>query len=111
MKIDVRFQGISASEALREHAVQRARFTLSRFGAEVRSVSVSFADINGPKGGIDTRCRVHVRGAGLGAVTLESLSHDAYSAIADVLDRAQRAVRRQLERRREGHPPAHRRAS
>ena len=101
MKIDIRIQGTAADHKLRAHALHRVQFCLGRFGKEVQSVTASFADMNGPKGGIDIRCRVSVRGPRLGTISLESQQHDAYVAIADLLDRTQRAVRRQLDRRRD----------
>lgn len=101
MKIDIRIQGIDADETLRAHALHRVQFHFSRFGAEVHGVTVSFTDVNGPKGGVDIRCRVRVRGPRLGTITLESRRHDPHAAIADLLERTQRAVRRQLERRRQ----------
>lgn len=104
MKIDIRIQGIEAEQNLRDHARQRVDFCFSRFGAEVHSVTASFVDMNGPKGGVDIRCRVQVRGPRLGAITLESQQHDPYVALADLVERTQRVVRRQLERRREPAP-------
>jgi ribosome-associated translation inhibitor RaiA len=108
MKIDIRVQGIDAHQRVREHALQRVHSRFTRFGAEVHGVTAIFTDVNGPKGGVDIRCLVRVRGPRLGTITLESRRYDPYVAIADVLERTQRAVRRQLERRRERQTVAHR---
>ena len=109
MKIDIRIQGIEADQKLRHHALHRLDHCFRRFGAEVHRVTASFVDMNGPKGGVDIRCRVQVRGPRLGTIMLESRRHDPYVALADLVERTQRAVRRPLERRRE--PAPHRRAS
>jgi len=106
MKIDIRIAGLSADQKLRDHALHRVQFCFGRFGAEVHSVTASFTDLNGPKGGVDILCRVRVRGRRLGTITLESQRHDPYVAIADLLERSQRAVRRELERQREGRTSA-----
>jgi hypothetical protein len=53
MKIEVRFRGIQASDALRAYVVRRIRFQLSRFNTEVGSVVVRIE-----------RARASRRGAG-----------------------------------------------
>jgi len=47
MKIESRFRGLDASASLQ----------LSRFGRELGVARVRLGDVNGPRGGIDTRCR------------------------------------------------------
>ena len=101
MKIDVRFRGLEPSDALREHAVRRAHFHLSRFGQEISSVVVRIGDVNGPRGGVDKRCQITVRGPRIGASTLDELGTDVGAALDVALDRTARAVGRELERTRE----------
>lgn len=100
MKIDVRFRGIESSDAITEHARRRIHYHLSRFGHEVATVSVRVADDNGPKGGIDKRCRVVVHGPRMGVITLEELTGDVYSAIDGAMERVGRCIGRELERGR-----------
>ena len=113
MKIDVRFRGLEPSAALRDHAVRRVHFHLSRFGHEITSVHVHLRDVNGPKGGLDKHCQVSVRGRRLPTVTIDDLSGDAYSAVDLAVERVGRAVGRDLERVRavRGPLPSPRRAS
>jgi len=98
MKVEVRFRGLEASESLREHAARRVHQHLSRFGAQLSAVVVRIADVNGPKGGLDKRCQVTVRGPRLGTSTFEGLSGDPSSAVDAVVERVARAVGRALER-------------
>jgi len=100
MKIEVRFRGMATSDALRDQVGRRLHFQLSRFNGEISAVIVRISDINGPKGGPDKRCQVTVRGPAFGSVTIEDLSADPYSAVDMALERAARAVRRQIERTR-----------
>lgn len=100
MRIDVRFRGIQASEALREHAFRRVHFQLSRFNGDVGSVVVRIGDVNGPRGGVDKRCFVAVRGPAFGSVGVEDTSADAYEAVGAAVERAARAVGREIERAR-----------
>lgn len=105
MKIDVRFHALQTSHALREHVGRRIHFRLSRFNGEVSSVLVRIGDVNGPKGGVDKRCQVTVRGPTFSSVTIEDLSADAYSAVDMALERAARAVGRGIERARAARRP------
>ncbi len=105
MKIDVRFRGLAGSDALRDHAVRRVLFHLSRFGSEIRAVQVRISDVNGPKGGVDKQCQITVRGRALSAVVIEDLSADSWSAVDLAVARAGRAVGRDLERSRAARRP------
>lgn len=100
MKIEVRFRAIDQSDALINHVARRVAFQLYRFTGAVSSVVVKVSDINGPKGGVDKRCKVTVRGPSLGAVRIEDRSGDAYSVVDMALWRAARTVGRELDRRR-----------
>lgn len=100
MKIEVRFRGLQASNALREHIARRARFQLSRFNGEIGSVVVRIGDINGPKGGADKRCHVTVCGPSIGPVVIADVHADAYSATDMALERVARTLGRELQRTR-----------
>lgn len=100
MKIEVRFRALETSDSLREYVARRIHFQLSRFNGEVSWVLVRISDLNGPKGGADKRCQVTVRGPALGPVTIEDVSADAYSAADMAIERAARAVGRDIERTR-----------
>jgi putative sigma-54 modulation protein len=100
MKIDVRFRGLESSDALRDHIARRIHFHLSRFGSKVTAVLVRISDVNGPKGGVDKRCQVTVRGPRLGLATLDEMSGDAYAAVDIAVERIGRSIGRELDRAR-----------
>ncbi len=100
MKIEVRFRALDASEPLREHLLRAVHFHLSRFGQELTSVSARIGDLNGPKGGIDKRCQLKLRGRRLGSIVVADVSADAYAAVDACAERAGRTVGRELERLR-----------
>jgi hypothetical protein len=101
MKLELRFKGLPPSDPLRDYTKRRVHSHLSRFGDDVSRVIVRISDINGPKGGVDKRCQVVVKGARVGLVALDELSADAYSAVAIAMERIGRSVGRRLERTRE----------
>ncbi len=100
MKIEVRFRGLGSSDALRDHAARRIHSHLSRFAGEVTAVLVRLDDVNGPKGGVDKRCQVTVRGPRFGSATLDEMSGDASSAVDMAVERIGRSVGRELDRAR-----------
>lgn len=100
MKIEFRFRGLESSHALRDHAVRRLHFHLSRFGKEITGVLVRIADVNGPKGGVDKRCQLMVRGPRFGSAVLDEMSGDAFSAVDMAVERVGRSIGRKLDRAR-----------
>ena len=99
MQVDIRFRGLEPSPLLRDFALRQVQFHLARFGEEVSAVLVRVSDVNGPRGGVDKRCQVSVRGPKV-ASTLESEAGDAYAAVDLAVKRQARALRRHLERLR-----------
>jgi ribosome-associated translation inhibitor RaiA len=113
MKIEIQSRGIELSDDLRDHAARRARFALTRFGDRVRRLSVMVDDLNGPKGGVDMRCRIRADLNPRGEIVIRETQPDPYSAVARATDRVAHALSRRLQRlhaRRRGRPRRARRA-
>ena len=101
MKIDFRVRGLEDPSALREQVERRLQFALGRFGHEVARVTVRLCDENGPRGGVDKRCHLTVRGPRLATVVIDERNSVAEAAVDLAAGRASRAVARLLDRRRE----------
>ena len=101
MRIHVRSRGFELTDALRAYAEWRLRFALGRFGTRLQSVTVRIDDVNGPRGGADKRCQIVAHLAPGGEIRVEELDGDLYAAIARAADRLDRAVAREMARRRE----------
>jgi ribosome-associated translation inhibitor RaiA len=76
-------------------------YALGRFEGRVNVVTARLADLNGPRGGVDKRCRISVAVRAGDPVLVEDADTDLYAAIDRAAERAGRAVWRQLARRRE----------
>lgn len=100
MHLSIQVGRADAGASLRTHAERALRFALTRFSAAVARVRLRLIDENGPRGGVDQRCRVHVALRDGGTVDVEGVEADARVAIDVVAARAARSVARRLERGR-----------
>lgn len=98
MQIDIRAEGFELTAALHSHAQRRLDFALLRFRTHLATVCMRLTDDNGPRGGIDKRCMVHVRLPGLPPVVINELSEDLYVAIDRATERTGNTVARRLAR-------------
>lgn len=85
--------------SLRDLVVERIRFGLRRFSARVPRATVQLSDLNGPRGGIDKRCRIELHvGGGAQRVVVSTVAGDWRTALNDALSRAVRHALRNVER-------------
>jgi hypothetical protein len=104
MNIQLRSQGTEGSEALRAHAERSVGFALRRFASRIERVSVWLEDVNGPRGGVDKRCRIAVRLRPTGSAFVAKTAPDAYVAIGRAAGRAGSAVARRIAWQQERRP-------
>ena len=98
MRVEVRGTNVVVSEEARQGGERRALFAFGRFASRLRSVSVVLTDVNGPRGGLDTACRIRVKSRDGWTLTVSSIDHDLERAMTSALGRAGRAVARQIDR-------------
>jgi len=101
MELEIRSRGFELTEALRTHCERRMGFALDRFAEKLGTVRVRLSDENGPRGGVDKRCRVLIAVRGAGAVVLEENGEDLYRALDRVADRTEQTLLRVLKRGQE----------
>jgi ribosome-associated translation inhibitor RaiA len=88
--------GVEWTESLRRHAERRLSFALGRLDRRVGAVTVRLSDLNGPRGGIDKECRIHMRLPRRATLVVRCTEADAHTAISLAAERAGRAVARKL---------------
>ncbi|MBI4517464.1 MAG: HPF/RaiA family ribosome-associated protein [Deltaproteobacteria bacterium] len=98
MQLHIKGRNLLLAPAVIERIERRLRFALSRFADCIDRVTVQFADLNGPRGGVDKQCRIVVKLRRGGEVVVEDTATDLETAIDRGADRAQRAVARALAR-------------
>ncbi len=109
MQIDIQARDFSLTDALRNHAERRLRFSLTCCDGHIQRIVVRLSDINGPRGGADKRCHLRVVLDGLPDVVIEDIEADLYVAIDRATDRAGRTLVRKISRQqtllKQGRPP------
>ena len=105
----VRVSGAALDDEERAYIVRKLGMKLRKFATSIERVSVRVADVNGPRGGIDQRCRVKVVLSGLPSVIVDRRHATKDAAIDTALRATEESVRRVVGRRR--MKPLHRRTS
>lgn len=101
MRLEIRSQNLAIDPALQDHIERRLRFVLGRFSPRIDRVTVHLADMNGPRGGVEKRCRIVALLGRAGRVVVEDTSPELTAAVHAAADRLGQSVRRQLDRRRD----------
>lgn len=101
MTLQVRDLTGELSDAAIEQAERRLQFALSRFASKISRAELIIDDENGPKGGVDSSCRIQVSLKGLPDVVITDKDANVSACIARVAERAQRSVARAVARNRQ----------
>jgi hypothetical protein len=72
--------------------------TLGRFERRVRKLHVWIEDVNGPRGGVDIRCRIDIEFRPRGTISVSALAIDEFSAAAKAAARARELVDRRIKK-------------
>ena len=62
MMIHIRAIGMASSPSLHDYAERRAFGAIGRIASPLDRVAISISDDNGPRGGVDKRCRIVLSG-------------------------------------------------
>ena len=89
-----------SKQAVNELLERKLALGFDRFSGEVEGIDLRVTDANGPKGGMDQHCRIVVHLAHKLRVVVEDTGSNLYAVVASALERAEFAVRKQIERRR-----------
>jgi len=83
---------------LHDLAQRRMRFVFRRLLWLVPQGTVELSDVNGPRGGVDKRCKVEVKTVSAGTVVVTSMAPNWRTALDNALARAAKFVTRRLRR-------------
>ena len=97
MQIAIRSSHLNLQPEQRQQIQRRASFALARLSAVIKRVEVSLADTNGPRGGVDKRCRVLVHLDGGATAFVEDRDSDLATLIDRAMDRAGRVAHKRVD--------------
>lgn len=86
------------SDALREYIERKLESALDRFDHRLDRIQVRLEDVNGPRGGLDKRCRLQLIGRPSWRIHVEGAGKTFDDAIDAAAARARRSVGRLLAR-------------
>jgi putative sigma-54 modulation protein len=97
--LHLRARGISLPGDERETLERRIVFAVDRFADRIRRLDVTFEDVNGPRGGVDVKCHVHLTLRDGADIDVESLGPSPLASGSTALDRLRRTVGRKTAKR------------
>ncbi len=101
MLVKLRSHGVDLARAMQRYVERRLRLALGASAANIREATVHLRDVNGPRGGVDQKCAVHVALAPSGTIRAEATDADLLLALERAAGRARRGIQRAVERRQE----------
>ena len=96
----IRATGTHFSAHEREYTQRKLDQKLGKFDRSIERVSIRIDDVNGPRGGVDQKCRMKVVLTGQPSVIVESQRSQAHAAVDAAIQSAEKTVRRTVRRRR-----------
>ena len=100
MQLQMNIRQAGLDDDFSSRAERLLRFSLSRFHGAVSRVKVTFAEVNGPKGGSGKRCRITARMKASGKVVVQCDGLDYIEALSFGLEKLVRAIGRDIDGRR-----------
>lgn len=97
-RVEVRSLDGAVDEALQAWVHERLGRQLGKYATQIERVEVRFGDENGPKGGIDRACMVHVIVSSLPPIVVEMRAGEDREAFDLAAGRAERALRRSMQK-------------
>lgn len=96
--LEIRNLDGAVDDALHAWVHERLGRQLGKYAPQIERIDVRFGDENGPKGGIDRCCMVHVVLSALAPVVVEMRAGDDREAFDLAAGRAERAVKRTMQK-------------
>jgi len=100
MKIHIFFHGMELSSEITAYLKRRLLYAVSRFATRIERIEAGLIDVNGERaGGVDKRCRIVAKVAGMDRLVLQDDDSELLPLIDRTTDRFGRLLGRQLEHR------------
>lgn len=100
MPFEIRGHQVAIHPTLRDQIEEVVRNALARFVSRTRKVTINFSDINGPRGGVDKRCRIDVAMTNGQLLSVEDYDVELVPAAGKAVARMRRTIVRAIQRMR-----------
>ena len=97
MRVDCTLDKTMPAE-VRTEAERLAEARFARFGRTIDAVKASVMDVNGPRGGVDIRCRLLVKIHRGKQIVIDETAASVREALTAAFERAGHAVSRRIDR-------------
>lgn len=108
MRLEIRQRNAKITDGLHRYVEERLHLALGRFARHIQRVRVYLRDVNGPRGGLDKKCRIVVELPLRARVVVTGIDRLLSAAIAQTANRAGLALKRHLQRGRASRRPPRR---
>jgi putative sigma-54 modulation protein len=105
--LELRTTGHDIEPSLHDWVYERISRQLGKYAVHIERIQVRFGDENGPKGGVDKVCTVHLVLSKLPPVILEVRAETEREAFDRAAGRAERAMRHSVQKHGFNSRPAH----
>jgi len=98
MMLSTHFGNLEASPSVRRDVEDLLLAAVDRFRSRVRTVNVSVTDVNGPRGGIDKKCRCVVHLKKMAPIVIEDADHNYRNLFNRVAERVAYTLSQKVDR-------------
>lgn len=103
MKQTIILKGIDADASLRNQISETIDHSLDHAKVNVDFVTVRVSDINGPRGGSDKHCQIHLKLFGLPNIVISETSNSVGKSITRAAQKIERVAKRALKQANNVH--------
>lgn len=103
MDLTVYFGNLKTSRVVKEDVANLMRESFERFQSYIRCVSMTFTDVNGPRGGIDKQCRCVLQLKRMAPIVIEDRDGSFVSLVNRVANRASLTLSQRVDRKQSGY--------
>ena len=105
MPVQIKARGFTLTQSLEQYVLRRITPALGKRLDSASTLRIGLSDINGPRGGADKCCQVHIALPQQRDVVVREVQPNMYVAIDSALRRARRALARRLSKRQARNRP------
>ncbi|MEM9256302.1 MAG: HPF/RaiA family ribosome-associated protein [Pseudomonadota bacterium] len=100
MSVHIQARGFHLTHSLERYTRERVDKGLGRYRESIRRLRVGLTDVNGPRGGADKCCQVHIAVPRQPDVVVKDTQANMYDAIDSALRRARQVLGRRFAKSR-----------